>query len=86
MTRPLAAAVRDVVHELHDDLIALARDLVQVPSMTGDEKSVQDLLEARWRERGLRVDRWVPDAAELRSHPAFCDDGLPVERPNLAGW
>ncbi len=87
MSRPSPKSIGESLESLRDELVDLARELVRKPSVTGEEAGAQDLLESRWREWGLVVDRWVPERDEVVNHPAFCDDGLPVARPNLvATW
>src|SRR6476661_6877993 len=62
--------------------IDLLRDLVRIPSITGDEKTAQLRLAQRLGELGLEVDVWSPTRSELETHPAFSDDGLPLgDRP-----
>jgi acetylornithine deacetylase len=79
--------IRECVESLRDELVELAPALVRCPSVTGEEAEAQELLASRWREWGLAVDRWIPKREDVSSHPAFCDDGLPIERPNLvARW
>lgn len=78
--------IRDTVRSLEDDLIELASDLVKQPSVTGSEDAAQQALAERFRDWGLEVDLWRI-GPEITSHPAFCDDGLPVNRLNLvAKW
>jgi acetylornithine deacetylase len=80
------SSVREAVLSLRDELFDLASDLVKRKSVTGDEDDAQRAFAERLREWGLEVDlfRIEPD---IRSHPAFCDDGNKVERLNLvARW
>ncbi|HEY7819805.1 MAG TPA: ArgE/DapE family deacylase, partial [Vicinamibacteria bacterium] len=79
-------AIREAVHSLRSELFELASDLVKQPSVTGHEDDAQRGLADRLRHFGLDCDLWTIDPA-IRSHPAFCDDGEPVERLNLlARW
>ncbi len=66
----------------------LLRDLVRIPSITGDETSAQLRLSRYLTEMGLDVDLWCPTRPELEQHPAFSDDGTFLgERPVLvARW
>jgi acetylornithine deacetylase len=81
-----SSQVREAVHSLADDLYELAQDLVRRPTITGSEDEAQKALAERLADWGLDVDLWrIEDP--IRSHPAFCDDGLPVTRLNLvAKW
>src|ERR1700738_3059564 len=61
-----------------DACIRLAQDLVRVPSITGDERAVQDLVALMLEEAGLEVDRFEADLNQLKAHPRF--PGMEVER------
>src|SRR5207302_1421862 len=58
--------------------IKLAQDLVRVPSVTGNERAVQDLVALTLEEAGLEVDRFEADVSRLKAHPRF--PGMEVER------
>ncbi len=78
----LAAAVAAVA----PDLVAFARQLVQIPSLPGRERAAH-LAAAKAMTR-LGLDPTIVSAtrATLAGHPAFCDDGLRVEdRINVVG-
>ena len=58
---------------------ALAR-LVQVPSVTGDEGAVQDVVAVLLAEAGVRVERVDPDPAAARQDPDWPGEEMPRER------
>src|SRR5438309_857393 len=58
--------------------VRLAQDLIRVPSITGDERAVQDLVALMLEEAGLEVDRFDADVSRLKAHPRF--PGMEVER------
>ena len=58
--------------------VRLAQDLIRVPSVTGDERAVQDLVALTLEEAGLEVDRFEADVTHLKAHPRF--PGMEVER------
>ena len=58
--------------------IRLAQDLVRVPSVTGNERAVQDLVALSLEEAGLEVDRFEADLDQLKAHPRF--PGMEVDR------
>ena len=61
-----------------DACVRLAQDLVRVPSITGNERAVQDLVALTLEEAGLEVDRFEADVDLLKAHPRF--PGMEVER------
>jgi acetylornithine deacetylase len=61
-----------------DACVRLAQDLVRVPSITGNERAVQDLVALMLEEAGLEVDRFEADVDLLKAHPRF--PGMEVER------
>ena len=69
-----------------DELARVLGDLVRAPSITGSEAPVQDVVEREFRDRGLVVDRWEPNPAELapyRDHVGAIESM--AGRPNVIG-
>ena len=58
--------------------VRLAQDLIRVPSVTGEERAVQELVALMLEEAGLEVDRFEADVSRLKAHPRF--PGMEVER------
>src|SRR5919108_3109388 len=58
--------------------VRLAQDLIRVPSVTGNERAVQDLVALTLEQAGLEVDRFEADVRQLQAHPRF--PGMEVER------
>jgi len=54
--------------------------LVRVPSVTGDEGAVQDVVAALLAEAGVRVERLEPDPAEARRDPDWPGEEMPRDR------
>jgi len=54
----LADEIQRAVDARRDDTVRLLKDLVRVPSVTGQEGAVQEVVEHAFRARGLAVDRW----------------------------
>lgn len=80
------AKVLTAVDERSDSIVELLRSLVRVPSVTGDEGAVQDLIEQEFRRRRLTIDRW--EATEADVAPYFEHVGKQARyagRPNLVG-
>jgi acetylornithine deacetylase len=82
----ISDAIDRAAADLRGDLVAFARRLVRIPSTPGLEAGAQACAADAMRALGLDVALVSATRAELSSHPAFCDDGLPVEdRPNAVG-
>ena len=69
-----------------EDLVSFLQDLVRVPSVTGEEGAVQEIVAARFRGAGLEVDVWEPDPAVLAPYAEHVG-GVEsfVGRPNVVG-
>jgi len=79
-------AVDRAIDAARDELVAFLQALVRTPSITGDERGAQRLIEAQYRQLGLAVDLVESSHVALADHPAFCDDGLPrIDRNNVIG-
>ena len=66
------------------DMVSFLQKLIQIPSVTGNESAVQDLLENYLINLDLTVDKFVPSLDELRKHPAYVKESGPYEnRPNI---
>src|SRR5688572_5011903 len=79
-------AVCAAIDGRRDELIRVLGDLVRAPSVTGHEAPVQDVVEREMEARGLRIDRWEPDPAELapyRDHVGAIE--TMAGRPNVVG-
>lgn len=82
----LAGEIGRAVEDRRDAAVRLLRELVRVPSVTGDEGAVQEVVERAFRERGLEIDRWeatpeemLPYGDHVGEQPAYAG------RPNLVG-
>ena len=74
------------VEEQRDEIVDLLQRFVGVPSVTGDEGTVQDAIEPELAKRGLMVDRWEMTAEEIEPYRWHVGDETRFEnRPNLAG-
>lgn len=74
------------VEKLDHTAVEMLQQLVRIPSITGDEAKVQACVFSYMNELGLKVDQWYPGRADLETHRAFSDDGLPLgERPVVVG-
>jgi acetylornithine deacetylase len=66
-----ARRITDAVDAAFDAQLAFTQELVKHPSLRTREGSAQDLLHAAMAARGLEMDRWQLDPAELAAHPGF---------------
>jgi acetylornithine deacetylase len=88
MTKAARADILNVIDQHKDKAIQLLRDMVAIPSVTGDEAAIQRFLNGYLDKIGLEVDMWETDWGELKKHPGY----RPVERsyegrPNIvATW
>ena len=76
------------IDQSRDKAVAFLRDMVVIPSVTGDEAQIQTFLSKYMMKIGLDVDMWETDWEELKKHPGY----RPVDRgyegrPNIvATW
>ena len=74
------------VEAARDDLITFLQKMVQASSLPNHEHDVQNLIAQKLRSMGLDVEIVPSHFDDLRSHPAFGDDGFsPTERINVIG-
>jgi acetylornithine deacetylase len=72
------------VEKSREKAIELLRNMISIPSVTGDEAAIQKYLADYMEDRGLEVDMWETDWEQLKKHPGY----RPVQRgyqgrPNL---
>ncbi len=64
-------------------------ELVQIPSVTGQETEAQKYVEKMYSDIGLKVETFVPDINKLKKHPAYVDpaasDDKYLNRPVVEG-
>ncbi len=58
--------------------VRLAQELVRIPSVTGDERGVQERVAGALADAGLEVDTFEADLERLKAHPRF--PGMEVDR------
>jgi acetylornithine deacetylase len=74
----------ETIEQNRDKSIELLRHMISIPSVTGDEATIQKFLASYLESIGLEVDMWETDWEELKKHPGY----RPVQRgyegrPNL---
>lgn len=76
------------IDENRDNAINFLREMIAIPSVTGDEARIQKFLADYMTKLGLDVDMWETNWEELKKHPGY----IPVDRgyegrPNIvATW
>lgn len=82
----LAARILRATEARRERAEKLLSDLVRIPSVTGDEGAVQDLVEREMIARNLTVDRWGATPEEVAPHTEHVGEQTRYEgRPNLVG-
>lgn len=70
------AQVLDVVGRRTSAVVSFCQDLLRTPTVVGvdgEEAQGQEVVAARLRELGCRLDVWDPDIEQLRADPGFQD-------------
>lgn len=83
-----AARILTSVDGLRDTLISTLQDIVRVPSLTGDEGAVQQVVARHLTDLGLEIDVWEPDPALMAPHldaVGLPESGSWAGRPNVVG-
>jgi acetylornithine deacetylase len=78
LTQAFSDELRNRIEQNGAPAIELLQELVRIPSITGDEAKIQDFIANYFRKLKLEIDQWSPTQAELKNHPAFSDDLLPL--------
>jgi acetylornithine deacetylase len=69
-----------------DEIIGFLRDLIRIPSVSGEEREIQHFIAGQLRAMGLEVAVWEPDREALKRHPAYVEVSSGYEgRPNVVG-
>lgn len=85
-TQAATAAIANSVDALEGELFGFAQQLVRTRSLPGEEKAAHALVATKLESMGLDVRVVSSTLQDLENHPAFCDDGIPVEqRVNVVG-
>jgi acetylornithine deacetylase len=88
MSNPVTieSSITDAVDALSGELFAFLQALVRIPTLPGQEAPGHTFVASRLRELGLDVRTLSATRDTITQHPAFCDDGLPIEpRINVVG-
>jgi acetylornithine deacetylase len=75
-----------IVDQEKGEIIKFLQSLIRIPSVTGEEKKIQDFIAKKLESMNLTVDKWEPDLNELKKHPGYVPVELDyVNRPNVVG-
>ena len=61
------------IEDTRGEITRTLQELVQIPSIVGNEGKAQGYMENLYRSLGLEVIRFQPDIEKVRNHPAFID-------------
>ena len=64
----LAVAIRGAVQARREDAVSLLQELVRIPSVTGKEGAVGEVVGRAFSERGLVVDTWEATREETEPY------------------
>jgi acetylornithine deacetylase len=82
----LAQTIRGAVQARREDAVSLLQELVRVPSVTGEEGAVGEVVGRAFAERGLDVDTWDATPEEMEPYRDHVGEQDSYEnRPNVAG-
>jgi acetylornithine deacetylase len=82
----LAQTIRGAVQARREDAVNLLRELVRIPSVTGKEGAVGEVVGRAFSERGLDVDTWEATREETEPYRDHVGEQSAYEdRPNVAG-
>jgi len=82
----LSRIISETVDRRKNEIIDFCRDLIRIPSLTGEEKKVQEFVAKHLKDMGLEVKVWEPDLSKMKGHPGYVDLGKDyVNRPNVVG-
>ncbi len=79
-----AKLISEKVDEKREEIIEFCRDLIKIPSVSGEEKEIQEFIANHLKKLGLEVHVWEPDLLKLQGHPDYVktEKGY-VGRPNV---
>jgi acetylornithine deacetylase len=82
----LAQTIRGAVQARREDAVNLLQELVRIPSVTGKEGAVGEVVGRAFSERGLDVDTWEATREETEPYRDHVGEQSAYEdRPNVAG-
>src|SRR5258707_13432300 len=84
MSTSVAQTLLQKIDGSRDKAISFLRQMIAIPSVTGDEAKIQKFLADYMGKIGLDVDMWETDWETLKKHPAYRPVARGYEgRPNI---
>jgi acetylornithine deacetylase len=78
--------INDAVEQYREEALSLLQNLVQIPSLAGNEKPCQDIIAAKMNDIGLDVDVFDPPDDVIQKHKGYVPTGMDyIGRPNVVG-
>lgn len=86
----LKQQVLSKIDEKKEEMFGFLRDLVYIPSLTGEELKAQQFVEKKFAAMGLEVEVFDTDKELIKEHPAYFEATSETEigyknRPNVVG-
>lgn len=86
MTVDVKGRVLKNIERDREEIVRFLQKLISIPSVTGNEKDIQEFIARKLDTMGLSLDVWEPDINELKMHSGY----VPVasdyrNRPNVVG-
>lgn len=82
----LEGKISEAVKEGMKEQLSFTEELVRKPSVRGQEHTAQDFLFHEMKSRGLSMDRWAIDVADIENHPGFSPVSVTYENAiNVVG-
>jgi acetylornithine deacetylase len=83
---PSIEAIRAAVAARRDEIVQLVLELVGIPSVTGNEREVQDAVARHYASRGLAVDRWETTRDDIADYIVHVgEQDRYKDRPHVVG-
>ncbi len=86
MRNNLTEEIAHAAHHFRNEMTETLRQLVRIPSVTGQEGKAQEFIRKEYEKLGIEVKSFEADRHKIQNHPAFNDSGLSFSgRPNIIG-
>ena len=81
-----AGAIEEAIARLRGELVDMLRELVRIPSITGNEGAAQEFMCRQYEAVHLKNIRLIAQREKIENHPAFCGANKAYDdRPNIIG-